>query len=424
MAAQEVERLTGLHFPLERSSDIERGLKRLRTRFNLNNLHEALDVLRQGGPASEAQSTEIATCFTIGETHFYRDHFVFDRLTTWFLNWAADPGNQDSKLRIWCAACSTGEEAYTLAALVSKCFTPAQQKRIEILATDINVDSLARARKGVYSKWSFRDVPKSFRELNFTRVNEQEWEVKPRLKALVNFKRFNLVTDLCPAEPYELILCRNVVMYFTTETAQKVVKKLLASLHQKGLFFVAAAEAWLVEGCEHLDWGAGVFQKPQTPETLLEKLEIPGLAFSEEDGTSEPDSVSMGDDFDVQWAQAQESADKGQLEISLRLCTEILSRAPHSLEVYRLKARVEDSLGLLGAAATSLHQALYLSPASYSDRFLLGSVLERAGNPQGALATYRAALNLLDQGAKGEDESAKDWVRNSLENSIERLRNG
>ena len=263
-AAQQVERIAGLHFPSERSSDIERGLKRLQARFSLNNLHEALDLLRNEVDSGGVESTEIATCFTIGETHFYRDHFVFDQLTTWFLKWAADSKNLDSKLRIWCAACSTGEEAYTLAALIAKCFTAEQQKRVELLATDINVDSLARAKRGVYSKWSFRDVPKSFRELNFKRISDQEWEVKPHLRALVRFENFNLVTGPCSSEPYHLILCRNVIMYFTTKTAQGVVGKLLDVLRPGGLFFVAAAEAWLVEDCEHLDWGAGVFRKRRT----------------------------------------------------------------------------------------------------------------------------------------------------------------
>ena len=136
------------------------------------------------------------------------------------------------------------------------------------------------------------------------------------------------------------------------------------------------------------------------------------------------ETLFVEDDFDEKWARAQECADEGKLEESLCICAELLKLEPQSLEVYRLKARVEDSLGLLDAAATSLHQALFLSPASYSDRFLLGSVLERAGNSQAALATYKAALNLLNQGAEGEDEGAKAWVRDSLQNSIARLKGG
>jgi chemotaxis protein methyltransferase CheR len=160
---------------------------------------------------------------TIKETFFYRDRRQLDTIP-WRALLERAQATGSPEIRIWCAACATGEEAYTLALLACEAFSPALPP-VRILATDISTAALAAARDGRYGDRSLRTVAPSLRDQYF----EQEGDrllVGDRLRQVVTFAQHNLATGTMPPlgeTTFDLIVCRNVLIYFDAETADRVI---------------------------------------------------------------------------------------------------------------------------------------------------------------------------------------------------------
>ncbi|MCM8900843.1 protein-glutamate O-methyltransferase CheR [Caldicoprobacter algeriensis] len=144
-------------------------------------------------------------------------------------------------IKIWSAACSTGEEPYSLVMLLTK-FLPLE--RIRILATDIDQEALNKAREGIYDARSLQAVPQEWVDKYFKPLNGLS-AIDSRIKACVDFKRHDLLKDPFP-DNCHLILCRNVMIYFTEEAKVKVYKKLHDALHPDGVLFVGSTEQIII----------------------------------------------------------------------------------------------------------------------------------------------------------------------------------
>src|SRR6185436_7806018 len=158
------------------------------------------------------------------------------------LEHAQATGSQE--IRIWCAACATGEEAYTLALLACEAFAPALPP-VRILATDISPAALAAARAGRYGDRSLRTVAPSLRDQYFEREDERLL-VGDRLRRVVTFAQHNLASGSMPPlgeATFDLIVCRNVLIYFDPETADRVVAGLWSSLRPEGTLILGSADA-------------------------------------------------------------------------------------------------------------------------------------------------------------------------------------
>ncbi len=143
-----------------------------------------------------------------------------------------------ASIKIWSSACASGEEPYSIALILkkNKCFNNAQ-----ILATDIDNNALNTAKKGVYSKKSLTNVPKDLIKLYFTDKGNNFLEIDDEIKKKVTFKRLNLLEDNFPGH-FDLILCRNVMIYFTEAAKEKLYFKFFNSLTKGGIFFVGSTE--------------------------------------------------------------------------------------------------------------------------------------------------------------------------------------
>jgi chemotaxis protein methyltransferase CheR len=153
------------------------------------------------------------------------------------------------RVEIWSAACSTGEEPYTLALLANEVYGPAARQRVRITATDISTKALAAARAAVYTEERCADIPKAWLQKYFQRGElggRAAWRVRPEIAAMVEFTRFNLVTPGDAAalrRRYPVIFCRNVMIYFSMETQRAVVERLSSVLDPNGYLFVGHAES-------------------------------------------------------------------------------------------------------------------------------------------------------------------------------------
>jgi chemotaxis protein methyltransferase CheR len=238
----------GLHFPPERWPDLKRGVEGMAKEFDFSYTGDCIDWLLRG-PLSKAEILALAGHLTVGETYFFREKRAFEVMADSVLpELIRLRRNQGCRLRLWSAACSTGEEPYSLAILLHQLLPDLANWNVTILATDINQKFLRKAAAGVYGDWSFRESPFGFRERYFRAAGNGQYEIAPEIKKMVTFAQVNLVEDFYPTlaldtNAMEVIFCRNVLMYFTPAQAAKAVHSLRCALVDDGWLAVSPCEA-------------------------------------------------------------------------------------------------------------------------------------------------------------------------------------
>lgn len=237
----------GLHFPKKRWSDLGRITCHAAQELGFEECETFLGRILSGQLAKE-QEEIFAAHLTIGETYFFREQKSFDILENTILpGLIASRRGRDQRLRIWSAGCSTGEEPYSLAILLSRLLPDLHEWQITILATDINPRSVGKAVNGIYGDWSFRGVPQWLRQKYFTRTLDGKYEVPPAIKRMVTFSILNLADDSYPSlstntNAMDIIFCRNVLMYFEPKQHQQVIRNFQHSLLEGGWLVVSPCE--------------------------------------------------------------------------------------------------------------------------------------------------------------------------------------
>ena len=192
--ARFIARTMGLHFAVERLDELETKMAAVARSAGYVEVEQYLLWL-MSAPLSREQLDTLALALTIGETYFLRDPRSYQILEEeLFPELVANRRKADRSLRIWSAGCSSGEEAYSIAILLSRFIPDLANWNISILATDINPRALERGRAGVYGKWSFRNAPTWLMEY-FTRCRDGRFEIIPRIRAMVHFDHLNLADD-------------------------------------------------------------------------------------------------------------------------------------------------------------------------------------------------------------------------------------
>lgn len=238
----------GLHFPRGSRRELERGVCSAASDFGFSD-GEACARWLVATPLTQQQIDTLASHLTIGETYFFRHQESFDAIAQHILPALIAARRKGHRsLRIWSAACCTGEEPYSLAILLHQAIPDLQDWQITILATDINARFLQRAAEAVYGDWSFRGVPASLKDQYFTRTKIGEYQIVPHIRKMVTFSYFNLAEDRYPTLLQEnggamdLILCRNVMIYFTSHQVRKVMHELYQSLIPGGWLVTSPVE--------------------------------------------------------------------------------------------------------------------------------------------------------------------------------------
>jgi chemotaxis protein methyltransferase CheR len=201
--------------------------------------------------ADPAEHTRMIDCISTNETHFFREPLHFEFLEMQVLpRWIAqaEAGQRPRKIRVWSAGCSTGEEPYSIAMMLLQHLPQASGWQIEILATDISTRVLARARAGIWPVEKAAQIPSPYLKafmLRGTGAQEGKMKAGPEVQRVVQFERFNLLGE--PAPPgspfFDMIFCRNVLIYFQPETKARVVRRLLNHLVPEGYLFVGHSES-------------------------------------------------------------------------------------------------------------------------------------------------------------------------------------
>jgi chemotaxis protein methyltransferase CheR len=204
---------------------------------NLGDLVRALMLGNAG-----ALMTAVVEAMMTHESFFFRDKIPFDHFRQVVMPALIDARKNMRTIRIWCAAASTGQEPYSLAMCLKDMDAKLAGWRIEILATDLGNDVLEKARQGVYSQFEVqRGLPIQLLVKHFTQVGEL-WQIAPDIRAMVKYQQLNLLSDFSRLGRFDLIFCRNVLIYFDTETKIGVLNRLARSVAGDGYLVLGAAE--------------------------------------------------------------------------------------------------------------------------------------------------------------------------------------
>lgn len=286
----------GLHFPRSRWGDLQRGLTGAMTELGFADLAVGAESLLSAS-LTKTQLDVIASHLTIGETYFFRETKTFEILSRRILpELIGSRRNGARRLRIWSAGCCTGEEPYSLAILLRQVIPDLADWFVTILATDINVRFLQKAAAGVYGEWSFRQTPAGFKDSYFRRTEDGRYAILPEIKKQVTFAQLNLVEDsfsslVAETNAMDVILCRNVLMYFSLPQARKVVLKLRGALIDEGWLVVSPIEGSLVLSSQFAPVnfpGVILYQKsnagsrteqPWTPDLIDHSATVPASKF-------------------------------------------------------------------------------------------------------------------------------------------------
>lgn len=212
----------------------ERQMKRRINSFLIRSKHKTYNGFYQALITDSELRDKFINFITINVTEFFRNIAQWEKLRDEIIPFLKE---FPRPLKIWSSACSTGEEPYSVAMLLADHF---DLRDINILATDIDDDALAKAKKGAYDEKAVKKVPRKYLD-NYFRLENQQYFIKDEIKARVKFKKINLLVDPFPINCH-LILSRNVMIYFTQEAKEKLYKKFYNALIPGGILFLGNTE--------------------------------------------------------------------------------------------------------------------------------------------------------------------------------------
>ena len=231
---------SGLNLGSDKQDMLEGKLRPLLREFDLPSLsHLVLMMMR---PGSHHLHSRVAQAVTVQESYFFRDKVPFDYFVDGMLPKLMAKREASRRIRVWCAAAATGQEPYSLAMELAERNGKLSGWTIEILATDFVEDALAKARKGLYSQFAVqRGLPVSLLLKYFNKVGNA-WELSPEIRSKVEFRNQNLLDNCEPLGTFDVIFCRNVLIYFDDATKGAVLARVAERLAPDGYLVLGAAE--------------------------------------------------------------------------------------------------------------------------------------------------------------------------------------
>jgi chemotaxis protein methyltransferase CheR len=231
---------SGLDLSPDKQYLVESRLMPLARRSGLGGISDLVQKMRSG---AESLTVQVVEAMTTNETFFFRDKIPFDNLTDGVLPGLIQSRASRRSLRIWSAACSTGQEPYSIAMALREYGAALAGWRIEIVATDLSQEVLEKSKAGLYSQFEVqRGLPIQLLVKYFTQLGEF-WQLSADIRGMVQHRQLNLLQDFSHLGKFDVIFCRNVLIYFDQETKTTIFERLARMLEPDGTLMLGAAES-------------------------------------------------------------------------------------------------------------------------------------------------------------------------------------
>ena len=231
---------SGLVLSNEKQYLIESRLLPVARKAGLQSIAALVAKLKE--PRETVLAEAVVEAMTTNESFFYRDKTPFEHFTQMMMPELLKARASSKKIRIWCAAASTGQEPYTLAMCLKEMESKLAGWRIEILGTDISNEVLDRAKAGTYTQFEVqRGLPIQLLLKYFTQQGES-WTISPQLRSMVQWKKFNLLDSFASFGQFDIVFCRNVLIYFDQATKVDILGRIAKTMAPDGYLVLGAAE--------------------------------------------------------------------------------------------------------------------------------------------------------------------------------------
>lgn len=443
----------GLHFPVEKKAEVIKAWKQVADGVRLGAL-----TLTPDAPGHGETLQKLLNRLTVGETYFFRIQPHFDALRNFILPQLFQARAGTKRLQIWSAGCATGEEPYSVAMLLMEMAPPSAGWEFSILGTDINTDFVAAARRGFYREWSFRKVEDYWRQKYF-RPEGDGYVLAEDVRRLVRFERANLLDGAECAraagpEAFDLILCRNVTIYFDENALARAGRGIVGRLAPGGWYLAGHAEPlWAQEGVELVSFpGAIVYRRhsgdeePEpvkrrarpvsgrtprrpasarpTPSTVTAARPEPGAGGDELERVDR--LIAQGDDeaaleacrrlaaagdgrAGVEWRMGRALGNLGRYEDALACCGRAAAADPVSPYPYYIAALIHEELGENDLAFENLRRSLFVDKGFILGHFSMANYYRWRRDDGRAAKSYGNVLKLLE-GRSADEEISGDGL--------------
>ncbi len=411
LSSETLERLSavlteslGLSFHGDRLEQLQNRITLAMDELSFTSINDCVDALISS-VLSRKQIEILAKHLTVGETYFFRDPGVFQVLERLILPQLIEQRKATTRsLRIWCAACCTGEEAYSLAMLIDHLVPDWKDWDISILATDLNPEFLERAKTGIFSERSIRSVPDSYKSLYLKKsdkIKSKKYQVEERLKSLISFSWMNLVdaSSTLPLNvPVDIIFCRNVFVYFAPAQTRKVLSWLSQNLADDGILFLAPNEVFSASSVfdiENIEDVMTLKKKRTARSEAIQSVEdISAETSPRVSQTRIP--IQTDDDPNNFLLMCRSAAKRGNLEEAAGWCERAIEREPLNASAYYLMGTIAQQRDNPEQAIIAMKRVLFLEPEFVMAHFTLANLMLQDNRPEQAHKHFRCVLRALD----------------------------
>ncbi len=267
-----LEKASGLVLSNEKQYLIESRLAPVAKKLNHDGVDSLVKELRR--TQSSMLKSQIVEAMTINESFFFRDKVPFDNFENTMLPNLLERNAKTKQIRIWSAAASTGQEAYSLAMILSEQISKLAGWRIEIIGTDLCSEALEKAKAGIYTQFEVqRGMPVKYLVKNFEQVGSI-WHINPSIRSMVKFRQFNLLDSFNVLGRFDIIFCRNVLIYFGADTKRDILSRMAKQTNQNCYLVLGASETLvgISDDFARVEDHRGLYEKAAVEEPVANKI--------------------------------------------------------------------------------------------------------------------------------------------------------
>ncbi len=469
--SDQITHLFGLQFPPNRETDLMRAVKSAAQVFNIGLNEVQLLQWLCNKRLSKEEISELSETLTINETYFFREKTALELISEKVIPAIIRDRNiNEFPIRIWSAGCSSGEEPYSIAMWLYDHFPELNTKNLTILATDISPLAIKKGLIGEYSEWSFRETSGNTRQKYFCKQGNKNI-INNEIKKTVSFSFLNLSKNSYPSsttntEQFDVIFCRNVLMYFSPQVIKEVSARFFKALTNTGWFISSQVELndEYFGNFKRVTYKNGIFY---TKPTILQPKEVQFTNLNMEiqeitncqsfktkvkkNQTKTLDSdakkqnnpinanlhinktepvISTQVDFKINYefnfAKVKELSNSGNYRASIELIHKLLCAYPQNADLYYLYANILYEINELEQVEVLLNKTLYLNHTHLDAALLMAYTLKKRKKEEQSIRYFKQAVSIISEECIAKKSEAKidyDRLLTTVKHEIELINN-